>query len=96
MGGTGGISTGLPSKNEWAMDESEEWMWYNRQATEVLGASTLEKGRRMDESWMEEADIKQKNGRGNTRKTNTLENETKQQDQMHTWPAEHPEQRKNH
>jgi hypothetical protein len=24
MGGTGGRSTGLPSKNEWALDESEE------------------------------------------------------------------------
>jgi hypothetical protein len=39
--------------------------------------------------------LKQKNGEGNTQKTNTLGNETKQQDRMHTWPAEHPEQRKN-
>jgi hypothetical protein len=68
MGGTGGIGTGLPSKNEWAMDESEEWMWYNCHATEVLGASTLEEGGRMDESWLEEsqteeADIKRKEWR---------------------------------
>jgi hypothetical protein len=54
MGGTGGMSTGLPSKNEWAMDESEERMWYNRQATQVLGAITLEEGGRMDESRLEE------------------------------------------
>jgi hypothetical protein len=54
MGGTGGRSTGLPSKNEWAMDESEERMWYNRQATEVLEASTLAEGGRMDEPRLEE------------------------------------------
>jgi hypothetical protein len=35
---------------------------------------------------------KQKNGGGNMRKTNTLRNETKQQDRMHTWPAEHLEE----
>jgi hypothetical protein len=65
MGGTGGTSTSLPSKNEWAMDKSEEWMWYNHQAMEVLGVSILEEGGQMDESrleesWMEEADIKTK------------------------------------
>jgi hypothetical protein len=68
MGETGGISTGLPSKNEWEMDESEEWMWYYRQATEVLGASTLEEGGWMDESQLEEprteeVDIKTKERR---------------------------------
>jgi hypothetical protein len=68
MGGTGGISTGLPSRSEWAMDESEEWMWYNRHATEVIGASTLEEGGRMDESRLEESrteepDIKTKERR---------------------------------
>jgi hypothetical protein len=38
---------------------------------------------------------KQKNGRGNMQKTNILRNETKQQDRMHTWPAEHLKEREN-
>jgi hypothetical protein len=47
-------------KSEWAMDESEEWMWYNRWTTELLGASTLEEGGRMDESRTEEIEHQDK------------------------------------
>jgi hypothetical protein len=61
----------------------------------VLGASTLEEEGWVDESRLEEprteeADIKTKNGGGKTRKTNTLGNETKEEDQcrccqQNTW-----------
>jgi hypothetical protein len=45
MGGTGGISTGLPSKNERAMDESEKGRRMDESRTEEWDVKTKE-GRR--------------------------------------------------
>jgi hypothetical protein len=50
-------------------------------------------GRCMNRGWKnherKKRTSKQKNARGNTRKKNTIGNETKQQDRMQTLPAEH-------